>query len=63
MREVSRHVGMRPRCVFVSPPTLDSLLVRLQERGSETPEEIALRVQTAQVRIGLLGRATMRLSV
>ena len=49
LRGVSRSVGMRPRCVFVSPPGLGVLLERLQERGSETPEEIALRVQTAQV--------------
>lgn len=34
--------------IFLAPPSIDELLPRLQKRGTETPEEVALRLRTAQ---------------
>jgi guanylate kinase len=34
--------------IFLRPPTLDELLPRLQARGTETPEERAIRLATAE---------------
>ena len=34
--------------IFLRPPSLDELLPRLQARGTETPEERAIRLATAE---------------
>ena len=34
--------------VFLAPPTLDDLIPRLQQRGTESPEQMAIRMRNAQ---------------
>ncbi len=34
--------------IFLTPPSLDELIPRLEARGTETPEERAVRLQTAE---------------
>lgn len=42
--------------VFITPPSLDELAARLAKRGSETDEEVALRMKTAEQELELVGK-------
>lgn len=37
--------------VFISPPSLEALIARLSNRGTDTPEEIAARMTTSRVEL------------
>jgi guanylate kinase len=37
--------------VFISPPSLEDLVQRLAHRGTDTPEEIAARMETSRVEL------------
>jgi guanylate kinase len=37
--------------IFIAPPSLEELKKRLVGRGTETPEEIAIRLETAEVEL------------
>ena len=41
--------------IFIMPPSPEELERRLQGRGSETPEQMAVRMQTAQRELSLVG--------
>ena len=41
--------------IFVSPPSLATLAVRLQQRGTETEQMLATRLERAQLEIGYAG--------
>jgi len=46
--ESLRQTKLNPYYIFVSPPSFDELRVRITKRGSETPESLAKRLQTAK---------------
>ena len=35
--------------IFIMPPSLDSLAKRLRKRGTETPEQLAIRLRNAEI--------------
>jgi guanylate kinase len=37
--------------IFIAPPSLEELQRRLVGRGTETPEEVAIRLETAQIEL------------
>jgi guanylate kinase len=37
--------------IFIAPPSLEELKRRLVGRGTETPEEIAIRLKTAEIEL------------
>jgi guanylate kinase len=37
--------------VFISPPSLEELVARLSSRGTDTPGEIAARMETSRVEL------------
>jgi guanylate kinase len=37
--------------IFIAPPSLEELKKRLIGRGTESPEEIAIRLETAQIEL------------
>lgn len=41
--------------VFITPPSMDELRNRLEGRGSETPEQVELRLRTAQTEMEFAG--------
>ncbi len=41
--------------IFIAPPNLDELKKRLVGRGTETPEEIAIRLETAEIEMASQG--------
>ena len=41
--------------IFIAPPSLEELKKRLVGRGTETPEEIAIRLETAEVELASQG--------
>lgn len=41
--------------IFLAPPSIDELLRRLAERGTETPDQIAIRLQTAMDEMASVG--------
>lgn len=43
------------RTVFIAPPTFDTLAERLSGRGTETPEQMARRLQTAASELDAAG--------
>jgi guanylate kinase len=42
--------------IFILPPSFDELVRRLKSRGTETPEEIAVRVKNAETELGYAQR-------
>ena len=48
-----RHaqLGIRPRYVFIAPPSIDILRARLAKRGTESEEQIQQRVTTAAAEV------------
>lgn len=42
--------------VFVMPPSEEELLRRLKKRGAETEKQIAVRLQTAEKEVALVGK-------
>jgi guanylate kinase len=41
--------------IFIAPPSLEELKKRLVGRGTETPEEIAIRLETAEIELASQG--------
>jgi len=41
--------------VFIMPPSMEELTRRLQQRGSETEEQVRTRLETAERELGLVG--------
>jgi guanylate kinase len=41
--------------IFIAPPSLEELKKRLIGRGTETPEEVAIRLKTAEIELAALG--------
>lgn len=41
--------------IFIRPPSMDELRRRLEGRGSETPEQVELRLRTAQTELEFAG--------
>jgi guanylate kinase len=41
--------------IFIAPPSLEELKKRLVGRGTETPEEIAIRLETAEIEMASKG--------
>lgn len=41
--------------IFIAPPSLEELKKRLVGRGTETPEEIAIRLETAEIEMAAQG--------
>ena len=48
---VPRSSGLEVVYVFIAPPSFDELVRRLKGRGTETPEEVAKRLETAHVEL------------
>ncbi|MGC1185442.1 MAG: guanylate kinase [Candidatus Dormiibacterota bacterium] len=42
-----RDAGLDALFLFLAPPSLEVLVARLEKRGTETPEELAIRTQDA----------------
>ncbi len=42
--------------VFIMPPSTDELVRRLKGRGSETEEQVAVRLRTAERELALVGK-------
>lgn len=40
---------IKPNFMFIAPPTIEGLRIRLQERGTETVEEVNLRIKNAEI--------------
>lgn len=51
-----RHVLSDAVYIFLAPPTLDELVPRLQRRGTETPEELEIRLAKAREEMDELPR-------
>ncbi len=45
---IKKQFGTKALAVFVQPPSVDELQRRLEERSTETPEKIAMRVAKAE---------------
>ena len=52
---VKRLYGDRALTLFVEPPSLATLAVRLRERGTEDDERIAVRLERAKMELGYAG--------
>lgn len=52
---VKRLYGDRALTLFVAPPSLAALADRLHARGTETAEQVALRLERAEMEIGYAG--------
>ena len=52
MRAIAPKYNLRPHYLFVAPPELAKLRMRLIDRGTETPEQIALRIASAEREMG-----------
>lgn len=50
-RALKKHFGDRANYVFIAPPSLEILRQRLEARGTETPENIHVRVQNARTEL------------
>ena len=51
IREKSVVLGIFPKYLFVAPPSITMLEERLVKRGSESPEDIELRLHNAAIEI------------
>ncbi|RMG21999.1 MAG: guanylate kinase [Bacteroidetes bacterium] len=49
---IKRHYGPEAVSFFIRPPSLEVLAQRLRKRGTETEEEIRLRLQKAEAELG-----------
>ncbi|OZG50131.1 guanylate kinase [Bombiscardovia coagulans] len=49
VRQCAPSLGLEVVYVFLAPPTFDDLIIRLNERGTETAEERRKRLETAQL--------------
>lgn len=43
-----QNTDLQPWCVFLKPPSLKELEIRLRARGTETEESLAQRLETAE---------------
>lgn len=50
---LKRQFGQRALCLFINPPSLETLRQRLQHRGTESPEEIERRMSKAAYELSL----------
>ncbi len=48
-----RETGIPHRSIFVLPPSMDELRVRLKERGSDTTESVENRLKIAEVELAV----------
>ena len=48
---IKRHYGDRALGIYLQPPSLDVLKQRLERRGSDSPEEIAMRLERASMEL------------
>lgn len=51
IKALENKLRIKPFYLFIAPPNITKLHDRLLERGSETPEEIALRLRNAEIEI------------
>lgn len=51
IKAVACKYGLKPKFVFISPPAIEKLRSRLLERGTETEEQINLRVKNAEAEL------------
>jgi hypothetical protein len=51
IKAVAKKYGLKPKFVFISPPAIEKLRARLLERGTETEEQINLRVKNAEAEL------------
>ena len=51
---IASDKGWEPRCVFISPQSIDMLRERLEIRGTETEEEIQLRIKNAEIELEIV---------
>lgn len=47
--DLKRMYPKNSLAIYIKPPSLESLRLRLQARNTETPEKIALRLERAQM--------------
>ena len=52
---VKRLYGGHALTLFVEPPSLAALAARLQERGTETEDRVAVRLERAKMELGYAG--------
>ncbi len=52
---VKRLYGDRAFTLFVAPPSLSALAVRLRERGTETEQQVGVRLERARMEMGYAG--------
>jgi len=50
-RAARGNLGFAPLYVFITPPSKEELRRRLTARGTETPEQIKSRMQTAEAEV------------
>jgi guanylate kinase len=48
---IKRQFGERALAIFVQPPSVDELLIRLKARSTETEEKIAIRIAKAELEL------------
>lgn len=51
VRQVKQSGEYKPHFIFIKPPSIDSLRERLENRKTETPESLKLRLDHAQAEI------------
>ena len=51
VKQRAKELGLEVVYVFIAPPSFDELVRRLKGRGTETPEEVAKRLETAHVEL------------
>jgi guanylate kinase len=51
IKTIASKYGLRPKFIFISPPDVEVLKRRLVERGTETTEQIELRLRNAELEI------------
>lgn len=47
--------------IFIEPPSFEELMSRLRSRGTETPEQLALRIENAKRELGDAGKYEYRI--
>lgn len=50
---VKRAYGVRALTIFIEPPSIDELRRRLENRATDSPETIAVRLERAQFELGM----------
>ena len=51
IKQRAPELGLEVVYVFIAPPSFDELVRRLKGRGTESPEEVAKRLETAQIEL------------